>query len=78
MEATAYKWPTKVEVAPSVAELPMAQKTLQACAPFANTMVLLVAVVNVDEGDCITNIAFGSPWASKVTDPEFKNALPVL
>lgn len=40
--------PMKVELTPSVAELPTLQKTLHACAPLESVIDLAVEVVRVD------------------------------
>ena len=52
--------PRKVEPVPSVAELPICQKTLQACAPFDQVDLLPDAVVSVEPA-WKTKTAFGLP-----------------
>jgi hypothetical protein len=61
--------PAKVEFVPSVAELPTCQKTLQAWAPLVRTTELAESVVSVEEGAWKIQTAFGSPCASRVSDP---------
>ena len=61
--------PTKVEFVPRVAELPTCQKTLQAWAPLVRTTELAESVVSVEEGAWKIKTAFGSPCASRVSDP---------
>ena len=46
MDDKASMFPTKTEVVPRVAELPICQKTLEALAPLISTTLLLVAVVS--------------------------------
>ncbi|KOV34936.1 hypothetical protein ADK60_10835 [Streptomyces sp. XY431] len=60
--------PTKVELVPSVAELPICQKTLQGAAPLIRFTWLAEAVVRVDP-TWNTQTAFGSPPASRVSVP---------
>jgi len=60
--------PANVEDVPSVAELPICQNTLAACAPPIRFTWLLTAVVNA-EPTWSTNTAFGSPWPSRVSVP---------
>ena len=60
--------PRKLELVPSVAELPTCQYTLQVVAPFSTTTELAEAVINVDE-DRNTKTADGSPWVSRYRVP---------
>ena len=60
--------PTKVELVLRVAELPTCQKTLQAWAPLARTTELPVSVISVDPAWKMKT-AFGSPRASRVSEP---------
>jgi hypothetical protein len=60
--------PTKVELLPSVAELPTCQKTLQARAPFVRMTLLFEAVMSADE-TWKMKTAFGSPPAFRVSAP---------
>ena len=64
----AITWPTMVDEAPRVAELPICQNTLQACAPPASVTVLATAVTNV-EVDRRINTALGTPAAFNVRLP---------
>jgi hypothetical protein len=68
MEATARMLPLKSEFVPSVAELPISQKTLQGSAALMNAMVLDDAVVSVEPTWKI-QIASASPRASSVNVP---------
>ena len=61
--------PLNVEPVPSVAELPICQKTLQAWAPLIRVIWLPDAVVSVDPA-WNTNTALGSPAALSVSAPE--------
>ena len=61
--------PTKFEFVPSVAELPICQTTLQACAPPIRFTRLPDAVVRVELGVWKMNTAFGSPAPSRVRVP---------
>ena len=67
-DAEAITCPTIVELVPSVAELPICQKTLQACAPFVSKTVLDAPVINVDAERNI-NTAVESPSPSSVNTP---------
>jgi hypothetical protein len=60
--------PANVEYVPSVAELPICQKTLHAWAPLIKCTRLPVAVVSVDV-TWKTQMASGSPSASSVSVP---------
>ena len=60
--------PTKVDVVPSVAELPTCQKTLQALPPLITATVEPDAVSSVEDV-WKTNTASGSSWASRVSVP---------
>lgn len=60
--------PTKFECVPRVADEPICQKTLQACAPPTRFTLLADAVVRADP-TWKTNTAFGFPCASSVTVP---------
>jgi hypothetical protein len=60
--------PAKPEFVPSVAELPTCQKTLQAWAPSVRVTLLAESVMSV-EGAWKMKTAFGSPPASRVSDP---------
>ena len=60
--------PVKAEPVPSVAELPTCQNTLQAWAPPVRTTLLAESVTRVD-GAWKMKTAFGSPPASRVSDP---------
>jgi hypothetical protein len=60
--------PVKSEPDPRVAELPTCQKTLQACAPFSRSTVLLEAVISVDPAWKMKT-ALASPCPSSVTVP---------
>ncbi len=60
--------PANVELVPSVAELPICQKTLQGEAPLIRTTRLAEAVVSV-EPTWNTQTALGSPPASRVSVP---------
>jgi hypothetical protein len=68
IEVSAMMVPTKVELVPSVAELPTCQKTLHGEAPLMRLTVLLDAVINVDPAWKMKT-ALGSPCASRVTVP---------
>ena len=68
MDVSARMLPPKVEFVPSVAELPICQKTLQGCAPLMNETMLAEAVVRVEPA-WKTQIASGSPSASSVIAP---------
>ena len=61
-------FPLKVESVPSVAELPICQKTLHAWAPPMRVTLLPDSVVSV-EPTWKTKTALGSPWASSVKAP---------
>jgi hypothetical protein len=60
--------PAKMVPAPSVAELPIFQNTLQAVAPSTRTTALFAAVVSA-ESICRMKTACGSPWPSRVSGP---------
>ena len=60
--------PVKVEFVPRVAELPTCQNTLQAWAPLVRMTLLAESVTSV-EGTWKMKTAFGSPPASRVSDP---------
>jgi hypothetical protein len=60
--------PTKVELVPSVAELPTCQKTLHAWAPFSRTTLLLDAVTTVEPAWKMKS-ALGLPAPFSVTVP---------
>ena len=60
--------PTKMVPAPSVAELPIFQNTVQAFAPLMRMTPLFAAVVSV-ESVCRMNTACGSPWPSSLNAP---------
>ena len=60
--------PVKSECVPRVAELPTCQNTLQAWAPLVRMTLLAESVVSV-EGAWKMKTAFGSPPASRVSDP---------
>ena len=60
--------PVKSELVPRVAELPTCQNTLQAWAPSVR-MTLLAESVTSLEGTWKMKTAFGSPPASRVSDP---------
>jgi len=72
IEVNARMLPRRSEFAPSVAELPTCQKTLQACAPFTRITPLLAAVPSV-----VTiwkmKTAFGSLPPSSTTSPVMAN-----
>ena len=72
MDANARMFPMKVEVVPSVAELPTCQKTLQACAPPRRLTLLLDAVMSV-VAIWKMKTPLGSPWASSVRVPVIPN-----
>ena len=69
--------PVKVEFVPRVAELPTCQNTLQAWAPLVRTTLLAWEVMSV-EGAWKMKTAFGSPPASKVSDPPTCSELVAL
>ena len=69
MLARAMTVPTKRVPVPSVTEEPTCQKTLQAWAPLVRTTELAESVVSVEEGAWKIQTAFGSPCASRVSDP---------
>jgi hypothetical protein len=60
--------PVKAEFVPRVAELPTCQNTLQAWAPLVRMTLLAESVMSV-EGAWKMKTAFGSPPASRVSDP---------
>ena len=60
--------PVKSEFVPRVAELPTCQNTLQAWAPLVRMTLLAESVTSV-EGTWKMKTAFGSPPASRVSDP---------
>jgi hypothetical protein len=60
--------PAKRECVPRVAELPTCQNTLQAWAPLVRRTLLAESVMRV-EGTWKMKTAFGSPCASRVSDP---------
>lgn len=60
--------PVKAEFVPRVAELPTCQNTLQAWAPLVRMTLLAESVISV-EGAWKMKTAFGSPPASRVSDP---------
>lgn len=68
MEVVANIFPTKFVCVPSVAELPIVQYTLHACAPLINNTCELEAVVSV-EPIWNTQTLFGLPCASRVRSP---------
>ncbi|RPK62715.1 hypothetical protein EES44_16660 [Streptomyces sp. ADI96-15] len=68
IEVRARMLPTKVDWVPSVAELPISQKTLHGCAPLMSATRLAEAVVR-PEPTWKTQTAFGSPSASRVSVP---------
>ena len=68
MDIAAMIFPLKIDVVPRVAELPTCQKILAALAPPARTTCVPAIVVSVDPIWKI-HVAFGSPWASRVTFP---------
>lgn len=70
IEVRARMLPTKVELVPSVAELPTCQKTLQAWAPPMRLTWLPDPVMRV-EAIWKMKTALGSPWASRVSVPVF-------
>ena len=72
MDARARMVPRKVELVPSVAELPTCQKTLQADPPLMMSTRLADAVISV-EAALKTKTAFGSPSASRVSLPVIWN-----
>jgi hypothetical protein len=69
--------PVKVEFVPRVAELPTCQNTLQAWAPLVRTTLLAEPVMSVD-GAWKMKTAFGSPCASRVSDPPTCSELVAL
>ena len=68
MEVVANKFPTKFVCVPSVAELPIAQYTLHACAPLINNTCELDAVVSV-EPIWNTQTLLALPCPSRVRSP---------
>jgi hypothetical protein len=68
IDVTASTFPTKFVPDPSVAELPIAQKTLHACAPLINATLAFDAVVSA-EPIWKTQAAFALPCASRVKVP---------
>ena len=60
--------PAKAEFVPRVAELPTCQNTLQAWAPLVRMTLLAESVMSVEEAWKMKT-AFGSPPASRVSDP---------
>ena len=64
--------PAKVELVAMVAELPTCQKTLHAWAPLARRIVVPVSVIRVDPAWKMKT-AFGSPPASRVSEPPTAN-----
>jgi hypothetical protein len=68
MEDNASMFPENAEVVPSVAELPICQKTLEAWAPLMSTTALPLAVVSALP-TWKMNWAFELPWASSVRVP---------
>ena len=68
IEAIAKICPTKVELAPNVAELPTFQKVRQKRALFVKVMLLATAVISVD-AVLNTKTPSGSPCASSVRIP---------
>jgi len=68
IEVNARTLPTNREPVTKVAELPICQTTLQACAPFTRRTLLLDAVINVDSV-WKTNCALASPLALRVRVP---------
>lgn len=68
MLVSARMLPTNAVVVPRVAELPTCQNTLQSVAPLRRTTVELLAVVSVLP-IWKTNVAAGSPSASRVSVP---------
>ena len=67
-DVSAKTLPTKVELVPSVAELPTCQNTLQACAPLISDTVLAEAVVSVESVWKI-HTEFGLPAPSSTSGP---------
>ena len=65
VDAYAMIVPTKVDLAPNVAELPTCQKTLQAWAPFVRTIWLSAPVFRADP-TWMRKTAPGSFWPSNV------------
>ncbi len=72
MDVDARMFPLKVELVPSVAELPTCQKTLQACALPRRLTLLLDAVMSVD-AILKTKTPLGLAWASSVRVPVIWN-----
>jgi hypothetical protein len=68
IDARARMLPRKVELAPSVAEDPTCQKTLQAWAPLVREMSLAESVPSV-EPTWKMKTEFGSPWPLRVRPP---------
>jgi hypothetical protein len=68
IEVNARMVPIKTEDVPRVAELPICQKTLHACAPLTRFTWLADAVVSMDP-TWKMKTALGSPWASSVSGP---------
>lgn len=69
--------PINTEDVPSVAELPICQKTLHACAPLMSFTWLADAVVSM-EPTWKMKTALGSPWASSVSVPVSPSEDPAL
>jgi hypothetical protein len=68
IEVNARTVPAMVDPTPSVAELPIFQKTLHAWDPFTNETWLFGAVMSVDPAWKM-NTEFPSPWPSSVNVP---------
>ena len=60
--------PRNTELEPNVAELPICQKTLHACAPFSRLMLLADSVVRAEPA-WKTKIEFASPPPLRVSAP---------
>ena len=67
--------PAKVEVVPSVAELPIDQNTLHAWAPLIRRTLLDEAVVSEEPAWKMKTVS-GLPWASSVRVPVRPNDEP--
>ena len=68
MVVSAITVPTNVEPVPKVAEEPTCQNTLQAWAPLTSATLVPEPLISV-EPIWKMKTAFGSPWASSVTEP---------
>jgi hypothetical protein len=78
MDVRARMVPVKAEFVPRVAELPTCQNTLQAWAPLVRMTLLPESVTSVEEGAWKMKTAFGSPPASRVSDPPTSSELEAL